>query len=196
MGSQRVEHNWATEQQNVKDISIDILSLCVCQFSSVTQSCLTLCDPMDYSMLGFPVHHQLPETTQTHVHHCRWCHPTISSSATPLSSHLQSFPASGSFPKSWFFASGGQSVGVSASAAVLPMNIQDWIYIVCIYTYISIYVFLHIHTYVNLIRADVPNDQCLQSQSKKTQMDMDALNGDNIYWGLTVCQTLLWELYM
>ena len=56
----------------------------------------------------------------------QWCHPTISSSVIPLSSHLQSFPASGSFPMSLFFASGGQSTGVSASASVLPMNIQDW----------------------------------------------------------------------
>jgi len=54
-----------------------------------------------------------------------WCHPTISSSFIPFSSHLQSFPASGSFPMSQFFASGGQSIGVSASASVLPMNIQD-----------------------------------------------------------------------
>ena len=56
----------------------------------------------------------------------RWCHPTNSSSVIPFSSCLQSFPASGSFPPSQFFASGGQSVGVSASASVLPMNIQDW----------------------------------------------------------------------
>ena len=56
----------------------------------------------------------------------RWCHPTISSSAVPFSSHLRSFPASGSFPVSQLFASGGQSTGVSASASVLPMNIQDW----------------------------------------------------------------------
>ena len=55
-----------------------------------------------------------------------WCHPTISSSAIPFSSCLQSFPASGSFPMSHFFASGGQSIGVSASTSVLPMNIQDW----------------------------------------------------------------------
>ena len=57
---------------------------------------------------------------------CQWCHPTISSSVVPLSSHLQSFPASGSFQMSQFFSSGGQSIGVSASASVLPMNIQDW----------------------------------------------------------------------
>ena len=57
----------------------------------------------------------------------RWCHPTISSSVVvPFSSRLQSFPASGSFPMSQFFASGGQNFEVSASASVLPMNIQDW----------------------------------------------------------------------
>ena len=56
----------------------------------------------------------------------RWCHPTISSTVVPLSSCLQSFPASRSFQMSQFFASGGQSIGVSASASVLPMNIQDW----------------------------------------------------------------------
>ena len=54
-----------------------------------------------------------------------WCHPTISSSVIAFS-HLQSFPASGSFPMSQFFTSGGHSIGVSASASVLPMNIQDW----------------------------------------------------------------------
>ena len=56
----------------------------------------------------------------------QWCHPTISSSVVPFSSRLQSFPESGSFPMSQFFASGGQSIGVSASASVLPMNIQNW----------------------------------------------------------------------
>ena len=56
----------------------------------------------------------------------QWCHPTISSSVVPFSSHLQSFPASGSFPVSQFFALGAQGIGVSASASVLPMNIQAW----------------------------------------------------------------------
>ena len=56
----------------------------------------------------------------------RWCPPTISSSVVPFSSSLQSFPASGSFPMSQFFTSGGQSIGAAASASVLPMNIQDW----------------------------------------------------------------------
>ena len=56
----------------------------------------------------------------------QWCHPTISSSVVPFSSCLQSFPASGSFPMSQFFTSSGQSIGVSASTSVLPMNTQDW----------------------------------------------------------------------
>ena len=56
----------------------------------------------------------------------QWSHPTISSSVVPFSSCLQSFPASGSFPMSQFFTSGGQNIGVSASAWVLPKNIQDW----------------------------------------------------------------------
>ena len=56
----------------------------------------------------------------------QWCHPTISSSVIPFSSCLQSFPESGSFPMSQLFASGGQSIGVSASTSVLPMNTQEW----------------------------------------------------------------------
>ena len=56
----------------------------------------------------------------------QWCHPTISSSVVPFSSHLQSFPVSRSFQMSQFFTLGGQNIGVPASASVLPMNIQDW----------------------------------------------------------------------
>ena len=56
----------------------------------------------------------------------QWCHPTISSSVVPFSSHLQSFPASGSFQMNQLFVSSGQSIGASASTSVLPMNIQDW----------------------------------------------------------------------
>ena len=88
-----------------------------------TQLCPTLCDPMDCSMPGIPVHHQLPEL----AHSCPlswWRHPIISSSVIPFSSCLQSFPASGSFLRSQFFPSGGQNNG--ASALVLPVNIQDW----------------------------------------------------------------------
>ena len=91
--------------------------------SSIAQSCPTLCDPVNHSTPGLPVHHQLPESTQTHV--SWWCHPTISSSV-PFSSCPQSFPASGSFQMSQLFTSGGQSIGVSASTSVLTMNTQDW----------------------------------------------------------------------
>ena len=95
------------------------------QCSWVTQSCPTLCDPMDCSTSGFPVH-QLPELAQTHVLSSRWCHSTISSSVVPFSSCLQSFPPSGSFQMSHLLASGGQSIGISASTSVLRMNTQDW----------------------------------------------------------------------
>ena len=82
------------------------------QFSSVAQSCLTLCDPMDCRTPGLPVHHQLPEFTQTQCPLSQWCHPTILSSVVPFSSCLHSFPASVSFlvsscikwPKYWSFS--------------------------------------------------------------------------------------------
>ena len=95
------------------------------QFSSVTQSHLTLCNPMNRSTPGLPVHHQLPEFTQTHVH---WVGDAIQPSQPliPFSSCPQSLPASESFPMSQLFAWGGQSIGVSTSASVLPMNTQDW----------------------------------------------------------------------
>ena len=92
--------------------------------SSVAQSSPTLCNPMDGSTPGLPVHHQLPDPAQTHVHRIGdMASPTISSFVLPFSSHLQSFPASGSFQVGQLFASGGQSIGVSAP--VLPMNVQD-----------------------------------------------------------------------
>ena len=93
--------------------------------SSVAQSCLTLCYPIDGSLPGFPVHHQLLELTQTQSALSLWCHPTISASVIPFSC-LQSFPALGSFPVTQFFTSDNKTIGVSASASVLPMNIQDW----------------------------------------------------------------------
>ena len=70
-----------------------------------------------------------PQTPRVYSNSCplgQWCHPTISSSVVPISFCLQSFPASGSFPVSQLFASGGQSIGDSVSASVLPMDIQDW----------------------------------------------------------------------
>ena len=77
------------------------------QFSSVAQSCLTLCDPVNHSTPGLPVHHQLPEFTQTHIHRVsdaiQPSHPRL-----PSSLALNLFPVSGSFPMSWLFTSGGQ----------------------------------------------------------------------------------------
>ena len=92
---------------------------------SVAKPCPTFCDPVDCSTPSFPVLHDLLEFAHTHVH---WVSDAIQSShpLLPLSSCLQSFPASGSFPMSWLFASGGQIIGASASASVLPMNIQVW----------------------------------------------------------------------
>ena len=95
------------------------------QFSSVTQLCLTLCDPMNCSTPGLPVHHQLPEFTQTHVH---WVGDAIQPSHPLLFLLLlpSIFPSIRSFQMRQFFESGGQSIRVSASTWVLPMNTQDW----------------------------------------------------------------------
>ena len=95
------------------------------QFSSVIRSYPTLYDPVNHSMPGLPVHHQLLESTETHVH---WVsdaiqpsHPLLTLLLLPLS-----FPASESFQMSQLFAWGSQSIGVSTSTSVLPMNTQDW----------------------------------------------------------------------
>ena len=100
----------------------DYQRLEIWQFSSV-QTLSWVCDPTDCSTLGLPVHHQLPELTQAHVHRVG---DTMQPSppVIPFSSCLQSSPASGSFPMNQFSASGGQSIAVSA--LVLPVNIQDW----------------------------------------------------------------------
>ena len=93
------------------------------QFSSVTQSCPTLQNQgLYHSRLTCPS--PAPGACSNSCPLSQWCHPTISSSVIPFSC-LQSFPASRSFPRSQFFTSGGQSIGVSALASVLPMNIQD-----------------------------------------------------------------------
>ena len=93
--------------------------------SSVAQSCLTLC-PHGLQHARLPCPSPTPGAYSNSCPLSWWCHPTILSSVIPFSSHLQSFPASGSFPMSQFFTSGGQSMGVSASASVLPVNIQGW----------------------------------------------------------------------
>ena len=105
--------------------------------------CTQLLEKPSFSQFSFPVvsdslwphelqHARPPCPSQTpgvYLNSCPsswWCHPAISSSVIPFSSHLQSFPESGSFQTSQLFRSGGQSIGVSASASVLPMNTQDW----------------------------------------------------------------------
>ena len=88
-------------------------------------SWVRLCFPIDCSTPGFPVHHQLPELDQIHPS-SQWCHPTISSSVDPFSFHLSIFPSIKVFSNESVLCISGQSFGVSASASVLSMNIQDW----------------------------------------------------------------------
>ena len=120
-------------QQKIKNLGRWYLefwdSMCVyaCVFS------LVHCSVVSNSLRPHGLQHsRLPcpsPTPRVYSNSCllsQWCHPTISFSVIPFSSCLQSFPASGSFPMSQFFASGGQSIGVSVSASVLSMNIQDW----------------------------------------------------------------------
>ena len=95
------------------------------QFSSVAQLCLTL-RPHELQHARPPCPSPTPGVHPKPCPLSRWCHPAISSSVVPFSSCPQSFPASGSFQMSQLFASGGQSMGVSASTSVLPVNTQDW----------------------------------------------------------------------
>ena len=95
-------------------------------FQSPSKSCFHCCGSVakscvDCSTSGFPILHYLQVCSDSHPLK-RWCHPTISSSVALFTSCLQSFPGSGSFPMSQFFPSGGQSIGASASASVLPVN--------------------------------------------------------------------------
>ena len=87
---------------------------------------IQLSDPMHCSMPDFPVLHHLLELCSNSCPLSWWWHPTISSSVIPFFSCLQSFPASGSFQMTQFFISDGQSIGASAAASSLPVNIQDW----------------------------------------------------------------------
>ena len=99
------------------------------QFSSVQFSCSVMSDslrPHESQHARPPCPSPTPGVYSNSCPSSRWCHPAILSSVVPFSSCPQSLPASGSFPMSQFFAWGGQSIGVSASASVLPMNTQDW----------------------------------------------------------------------
>ena len=98
--------------------------------ASVSQLCYSLVSdslrPHRLKQARLPCPSPTPEACSNSYPSSWWCHPTISSSVVPFSSCLQSFPASGYFQMSQFFTSGGQSIGVSASASVLPMNTQAW----------------------------------------------------------------------
>ena len=115
-----LELPFSSEEQRNYDESCDPV-----QISSVAQSCLTLW-PHELQHARPPCPSPTPGVYTNLCPLRRWCHPTISSSVIPFSSCPQSFPVSESFPMSQLFTSGGQSVGVSASTSVLPMNTQDW----------------------------------------------------------------------
>ena len=93
---------------------------------SVAQLCLTLCDPHGLQHARPPCPSPTPRAYSNSCPSSWWCHPTISSAVIPFSSCLPSFPASGSFLMVRLFGSGGQSIGASVSASVLPVNIQGW----------------------------------------------------------------------
>ena len=86
-----------------------------------------LWDPSDCSPPGFPCSSPSPRLYSDSCPSSQWCHPTISPSVIPFSSRLPSFPATGSFPMSQFFPSGGQSIGASTSTSIFPMIIQGWL---------------------------------------------------------------------
>ena len=109
--------------------AIAVLSCLQIMYESENESCSVVSD----SLWSHESQHPRPPcpspTPRVHSNSCPlswWCHPAISTSVLPFSSYTQSLPASGSFPMSQLFTWGGQSIGVSASASVLPMNIQDW----------------------------------------------------------------------
>ena len=105
---------WSTDEQDV------LLLLFSCSIVS------DFLRPRELQHARLPYPSLSPEVCSNSHPLSQWCHPTISSSVIPFSSRLQSFPASGYFQMSQFFAWGGQSIGVSDSASVFPMNIQDW----------------------------------------------------------------------
>ena len=109
------------------------MALQVVLSQAVSQSSQFSCSVVSSSLWPHGLQHIRPPCPSPTPRACwnscplsQWCHPTLSSSVIPFSSWLQSFSASGSFPRSQFFTSGGQSIGASASASVLPIYIQDW----------------------------------------------------------------------
>ena len=128
LGSHRVRHNWS------KLAHAHILSKAIYIFNAISikvsldqsLSCVQLFATHGLQHARFPCPSTTPRASSNSCPSSWWCHPTISSSVVPFSPCLQSFPASGYFLMSQFFASVGQSTGASASTSVLPMNIQDW----------------------------------------------------------------------
>ena len=120
MGLWRVGQDLVTEQQLLNNTEFSSV-----QFSSVAQSCPTL-QPHESQHARPPCPSPTPGVYSNSCPLSQWCHPAISSSVIPFSSCPQSLPASGSFPTSQLFTWGGQSIVVSASTSVLPMNTQDW----------------------------------------------------------------------
>ena len=101
-------------------------SLCAAAQTVQSLSHIWLCNSHGLQRARLPCPLPTPRACSNSCPSSQWCHPTLSSSVIPFSSCLQSFPALGSFLMTQFFASGGQSIGASASASILPMNIQDW----------------------------------------------------------------------
>ena len=120
---------WGCKEQycirtwNVRSCELDNGKFNSVQFSSVMSESLP---PSGLQHARPPCPSSTPGVYSNSCPLSQWCHPTISSSVVPFSPHLQSFPASGYFPMSQLFASGGQSIGVSTSTSVLPVNTQDW----------------------------------------------------------------------
>ena len=119
-----LENCWFREPSAYTNMIRSVRVFCV-SWCPVTQTCLTL-RPHGLLHTRLPCPSLSPRVCSDSCPLSWWCHPTISSPVTHFFSHPQSFPASGSFPMSWLFTSGSQSVGTSASTSILPMNIQDW----------------------------------------------------------------------
>ena len=117
-------------KQEIERVNINILGISELKWMEISQfSHSVISDPLQPHRLQHTRPPSPLPTFRVYSNSCPlswWCYPTISSSVVPFSSHLQYFPASGPFPMSQFLVSGGKSIGLSASASVLPMNIQDW----------------------------------------------------------------------
>ena len=114
----------------IKENFLELGYILIHQFSSVAQSCPTLCNSMDCSTPGFLVHHQLPELTQTHVHRVSDAIQPSNPLSSPFPPTFPPFPASRSFPMSQFFASGGQRIGGAASALISFR--MDWLVLLAV----------------------------------------------------------------